>query len=70
MPSDENFIPNPFYMIPSNELLPDQDQPRKYLDPVALDELTGPRRRRQRKAVPKAVQTWSENGRQCQILLN
>jgi ParB family chromosome partitioning protein len=40
MPSEENFIPNQFYMIPLSELLPDPDQPRKYLDPVALDELT------------------------------
>jgi ParB family chromosome partitioning protein len=40
MPTDENFIPNQFYMIPLSELLPDPDQPRKYLDPVALDELT------------------------------
>ena len=40
MPSDEKFIPNQLYMIPLNDLLPDPDQPRKYIDPVALDELT------------------------------
>ena len=40
MPSDEKFIPNQLYMIPLSDLLPDPDQPRKYIDPVALDELT------------------------------
>ena len=39
MPSDKTFIPNQLYLIPLNDLLPDPDQPRKYIDPVADAEI-------------------------------
>ena len=34
------YVKNQFYMVPLAELQPDPTQPRKYMDPVALDELT------------------------------
>ena len=35
-----SYAPNQLYDIPLSELLPDLNQPRKYLDPAAQDELT------------------------------
>jgi ParB family chromosome partitioning protein len=35
-----SYAPNQLYNIPLSELLPDSNQPRKYLDPAAQDELT------------------------------
>ena len=34
------YVKNQLYMVPLAELQPDPTQPRKYMDPVALDELT------------------------------
>src|SRR5512133_3388848 len=36
----QTFVPNQLYDIPLADLQADPNQPRKYLDPVALDELT------------------------------
>jgi ParB family chromosome partitioning protein len=36
----ETYAPNRLYTIPLAELMPDPNQPRKYFDPVALEELT------------------------------
>jgi len=36
MPTDEQYTPGQLYMINLNDLLPDSDQPRKYLEPEAL----------------------------------
>jgi ParB family chromosome partitioning protein len=36
----ETYEPNRLYNIPLAELMPDPNQPRKYFDPVALEELT------------------------------
>ena len=35
-----NYVPNQLYQVPLAELQPDPAQPRKYMDPVALEELT------------------------------
>jgi ParB family chromosome partitioning protein len=37
--TNETYIPGQLYLINLNELLPDPDQPRKYLDPDALAEM-------------------------------
>jgi ParB family chromosome partitioning protein len=34
------YAPNQLHSVPLTELQPDPTQPRKYLDPVALEELT------------------------------
>ena len=39
MATNETYIPGQLYMIALSELLPDPDQPRKYLDPAALTEM-------------------------------
>jgi ParB family chromosome partitioning protein len=39
MPTDEPYVPGQLYMINLNDLLPDTEQPRKYLDAAALTEL-------------------------------
>ena len=39
MPTDEQYIPGQLYMINLNDLLPDTEQPRKYMEPEALTEL-------------------------------
>ncbi|MCX5855777.1 MAG: ParB/RepB/Spo0J family partition protein [Deltaproteobacteria bacterium] len=36
----ESYARNQLYFISLNEIHPDPDQPRKYLDPAALQELT------------------------------
>ena len=40
MAAIQTFVPNQLYDIPLADLQADPNQPRKYLDPVALDELT------------------------------
>lgn len=40
MATAEPFVRNQLYLVPLKDLQPDPDQPRKYLDPAALDELT------------------------------
>jgi ParB family chromosome partitioning protein len=35
-----SYIPNQLFQVPLAELQPDPTQPRKYMDPVALDEMT------------------------------
>ena len=40
MATTETYEPNRLYNIPLAELMPDPNQPRKYFDPVALEELT------------------------------
>lgn len=40
MATTETYAPNRLYTIPLAELMPDPNQPRKYFDPVALEELT------------------------------
>ena len=40
MATTQTFVPNQLYDIPLADLQADPNQPRKYLDPVALDELT------------------------------
>ena len=40
MAATEPFVPGRLYEMPLADLQPDPNQPRKYLDPVALDELT------------------------------
>ena len=40
MATTQTFVPNQLYDMPLADLQPDPNQPRKYLDPVALDELT------------------------------
>jgi ParB family transcriptional regulator, chromosome partitioning protein len=40
MATTETYVPNQLYIIPLAEILPDPNQPRKYFDPAALDELT------------------------------
>lgn len=40
MAAADSFVPNQLYDMPLVDLLPDPNQPRKYLDQVALDELT------------------------------
>ena len=40
MATTQTFAPNQLYDIPLADLQADPNQPRKYLDPVALDELT------------------------------
>lgn len=40
MATTETFVTGRLYEIPLADLQPDPNQPRKYLDPVALDELT------------------------------
>ena len=39
MAATEPYVRNQLYSIPLAELLPDPNQPRKFLDPAALDEL-------------------------------
>ncbi len=39
MATDETYISGQLYLINLNELLPDPDQPRKYMDPAALTEM-------------------------------
>ena len=39
MATNETYIPGQLYLIALSELLPDPDQPRKYLDPAALAEM-------------------------------
>jgi ParB family chromosome partitioning protein len=39
MSVNETYIPGQLYMIALSDLLPDPDQPRKYLDPTALTEM-------------------------------
>jgi ParB family chromosome partitioning protein len=39
MATNETYIPGQLYLINLSELLPDPDQPRKYLDPAALTEM-------------------------------
>lgn len=39
MLTDEKYIPGQLYMINLNDLLPDPEQPRKYMEPEALTEL-------------------------------
>jgi ParB family chromosome partitioning protein len=39
MATNETYIAGQLYLIALNELLPDPDQPRKYLDPAALAEM-------------------------------
>jgi hypothetical protein len=39
MATNETYIPNRLYLIALSDLLPDLDQPRKYLDPAALTEM-------------------------------
>jgi ParB family chromosome partitioning protein len=34
------YLPNQLYQVPLAEIQPDPAQPRKYIDPVALDEMT------------------------------
>jgi len=34
------YLPNQLFQVPLAELQPDPTQPRKYMDPVALDEMT------------------------------
>ncbi len=34
------YVPNQLYQVPLAELQPDPVQPRKYMDPVALEEMT------------------------------
>ena len=40
MATTETFVPGRLYEMPLTDLQPDPNQPRKYLDPAALDELT------------------------------
>jgi hypothetical protein len=40
MATTETFVPGRLYEIPQADLQPDPNQPRKYLDPQALNELT------------------------------
>ncbi|MCX5847037.1 MAG: ParB N-terminal domain-containing protein [Deltaproteobacteria bacterium] len=40
IPEKIDYVTNALYMINLNDLLPDPEQPRKYLDPAALQELT------------------------------
>jgi len=40
MAATQTFVPNQLYDIPLADLQADPNQPRKYLDPIALDELT------------------------------
>ena len=35
-----SYIPNQLYQVPLAELQPDPAQPRKYMDPAALEEMT------------------------------
>jgi ParB family chromosome partitioning protein len=39
MATNETYTPGQLYLINLSELLPDPDQPRKYLDPAALTEM-------------------------------
>ena len=39
MATNETYIPGQLYLIALSELLPDPDQPRKYMDPAALAEM-------------------------------
>jgi ParB-like chromosome segregation protein Spo0J len=39
MDTTETFVPDRLYEMPLAAIQPDPDRPRKYLDPVALDEL-------------------------------
>jgi ParB family chromosome partitioning protein len=39
MATDATYIPGQLYLINLNDLLPDPDQPRKYIDPAALAEM-------------------------------
>ena len=40
MATTETFVPGRLYDMPLADLQQDPNQPRKYLDPTALDELT------------------------------
>jgi len=40
MAATETFMPGRLYEMPLADLQPDPNQPRKYIDPAALDELT------------------------------
>jgi len=40
MAATETYAPNHLYNIPLAEIMPDPNQPRKYFDPAALEELT------------------------------
>jgi ParB family transcriptional regulator, chromosome partitioning protein len=40
MAANESYVRNQLYLVNLNDLQPDPNQPRKYLDPTALDELT------------------------------
>ncbi|MDO9229810.1 MAG: hypothetical protein Q7U03_09640 [Syntrophales bacterium] len=35
-----SYVPNQLFQVPLAELQPDPAQPRKYMDPAALDEMT------------------------------
>ena len=39
MATTETFVPGRLYEMPLADLQPDPNQPRKYIDPAALDEL-------------------------------
>jgi ParB family chromosome partitioning protein len=39
MAANETYVPGQLYLINLSDLLPDPDQPRKYLDPAALTEM-------------------------------
>jgi len=39
MTTNEPYVPGQLYLINLSELLPDPDQPRKYMDPAALTEM-------------------------------
>ena len=39
MATNETYVPGQLYVINLNNLLPDPDQPRKYMDPAALTEM-------------------------------
>ena len=38
MPTDEQYVPGQLYMINLNDLLPDSEQPRKYLEAAAISK--------------------------------
>ncbi|MDO9227945.1 MAG: hypothetical protein Q7U03_00110 [Syntrophales bacterium] len=53
------YAPNQLHSVPLAELQPDPAQPRKYLDPLALEELTA-----------SEVKFWRENDRMLRYSLN
>jgi hypothetical protein len=68
MAASESYVRNRLYFVPLSDLQPDPNQPRKYLDPTALENGNGSRNAE--SGEPKTGKIWHENDRQCRKFIN